>query len=386
MNTDFSAHNAEVKKVWESYHAGTPIRVPMILGTNPRFTMFDHPANPRRITFEQYLLDPEIMLTRQIEHQWWVRHHLPQDAEMGPPSDGWHVGVDFQNTYEAAWFGCRVAFRENQVPDTEPLLQNDDRKRMLFDQGIPDPFGGEWMRRNWDHYEYFQRRIEEGAAYFGYPIVGASPTALGTDGPMTVACNLRGATEFCSDLIGDPDYAQSLLSFITEATIARIKSYRQRLEQPMTTVGWGFADDAIEFLSEQQYKEWIYPHHKRLIEAFSEGGPNSIHLCGDATRHFRFLRDHLNIQSFDTGFPVNFTWLREQLGPEITVAGGPSIALLLNADPDEVRDEVRRILSSGIRAGGRFILREGNNLPPGVPLANLEAMYAACKEFGCYGD
>jgi uroporphyrinogen-III decarboxylase len=47
-----------------------------------------------------------------------------------------------------------------------------------------------------------------------------------------------------------------------------------------------------------------------------------------------------------------------------------------------VRTEVQRILGSGIRYGGRFILRQANNMPPGVPLANLQAMYDAVKEFG----
>jgi hypothetical protein len=29
-------------------------------------------------------------------------------------------------------------------------------------------------------------------------------------------------------------------------------------------------------------------------------------------------------------------------------------------------------------------MKEGNNVPPGMPLANLAAMYAAVKRFGVY--
>jgi uroporphyrinogen-III decarboxylase len=32
--------------------------------------------------------------------------------------------------------------------------------------------------------------------------------------------------------------------------------------------------------------------------------------------------------------------------------------------------------------GGKFILREGNNLAPHTPLENTEAMYYAGREFG----
>jgi len=31
---DFHAHNREVKEVWDAFHAGKPIRVPVVLGLN----------------------------------------------------------------------------------------------------------------------------------------------------------------------------------------------------------------------------------------------------------------------------------------------------------------------------------------------------------------
>jgi uroporphyrinogen-III decarboxylase len=145
-----------------------------------------------------------------------------------------------------------------------------------------------------------------------------------------------------------------------------------------------FADDSIQLISTEMYEDLVFPFHKRLVDTFSEGGPNGIHLCGDATRHFPFLRDHLNMQSFDTGFPVDFTWLRETLGPDVEIQGGPSAPFLVEASPGEVSEEVRRILASGIMKGGRFVLREGNNLAPGTPLENLWAMYDTVREWGTY--
>ena len=380
---DYEQHNTEVREVWEAYHRGQPIRVPMILGINPRFTMFDHPANPSKMTFQQYSEDPQKMLERQCEHQEWVRLHVPQDAEMGMLA-AWNIYVDLQNYFEAGWLGCRVVYYDDQVPDTEPLLQDDSSKRLLFDQGIPDPFEGGLMARNWEFTEYFQRKKEEGFTWKGIPIGSVTPTALGTDGPMTAACNLRGTTEFCMDLLLDPDYARELLDFVTEAAIQRIQAYRKRLGQPLTGAGWGFADDSIQLLSEDTYREMILPYHRKLVDTFSEGGPNSIHLCGDATRHFPMLQKELNIQAYDTGFPVDFSWLRQTLGPDVTIHGGPSVALLRESSPESVRKLVKQILGSGIMQGGRFILREGNNLAPGVPLENLWAMYNACREFGRY--
>jgi uroporphyrinogen decarboxylase-like protein len=382
---DFEKHNAEVKEVWDAYHRRKPIRVPVIFGINPRYTMFDHPANPRRFTFEQFFNDPQVMLERQLEHQEWARLNVPQDVEMGLPKEGWDVAVSFQNSYEAAWLGCELRYYADQVPDTAPLLSDDDKKRMLFDRGIPDPFTGGLMKKNWEFYDYFQQKQKEGWTWKGLPIRSVTPCGLGTDGPLTVACNLRGATEFMTDLGADPGYASELLDFITESTIVRLQSYSRKLGHPFKTPSWGFADDSVQLISTRMYEELILPFHRRLVQTFSEGGPISIHLCGDSTRHFRFLRDALNIRSFDTGYPVDFRWVREQVGPDVDIQGGPPVGFLQTATPDDVRAEVRRILSSGVTEGGRFILREANNMPPGVPLANLQAMYAAAKEHGRYG-
>jgi uroporphyrinogen-III decarboxylase len=241
------------------------------------------------------------------------------------------------------------------------------------------------MVRNWEYYDYFKAKKDMGFTWKGKPIAHVNPAGLGTDGPLTVACNLRGATEFFTDLLSEADYALKLLDYITEATIARIKAYRKRLGLPFKTQSWGFADDSVQLISTETYKGCVFPFHKRLVDEFSEGGPNAIHLCGDSTRHFLFLRDNLNIRSFDTGYPVDFGWLRRELGPDVEVKGGPSVTLLSRSSPDGVREEVKRILSSGIMEGGRFILREGNNLPPGVPLDNLWAMYEAGVEHGRYG-
>lgn len=384
LNIDFEAHNHDVRAVWDAYHAGRPIRVPLVLGVNVRYYLFSPWLNPRRITFKEYFDDPDLMLQTQVEFQHYVRHNLLHDGELGMPKESWGwVSVDLQNTYEAAWFGCPWRFHENQVVDTEPILR-DDNKHMLFDRGLPDPFKDGSMAKNMDYYE----RMKESARTFtfmGLPVAGVSPSGLGTDGPFTAAANLRGATEICMDMYEDPQFVRDLLDFITDATILRIKAYREMLGHDVKPECWGFADDSIQLLSTEMYKEFVLPCHKRLIAGLAGAGPHSIHLCGDATRHFKTIRDELNVKAFDTGFPVDFGALREELGPDVQINGGPSVQFLMRATPEEVREEVRCILSTGVMTGGKFVLREGNNLSPGIPEANVAAMHAAAKEFGTYG-
>ena len=376
MGLDFPTHNAEVEQVWQAYRRGQPTRTPIIVGTNTRYFMFNHQANPQGITFKQYSEDPAVMFEMQLRFQRWLRFNVLQDAALGLPPR-WSIGVDFQNYYEAAWFGCPIRYFDGQVPDTQPVFA--DCPERILAGGLPDPFGGV-MARAWRYYEYFRQRAAH-ETFLDRPI-DVAMTGLGTDGVMTVACNLFGADFVCTAMVEEPERLHRLFEFITQATIARIQAFRQRLGLPMKPPDFGFADDSIALISTPMYRQHVLPHHRRLCQELAGPGPRAIHLCGDATRHFVTIRDALNVQTFDTGFPVDFSALRRQLGPAVRILGGPHIELLRTSTPQQVRQEVRRIMHSGVRQGGMFVLREGNNLAPHTPLENIDALYCAGREFG----
>lgn len=380
---DYDRHNENVRAVWNAYHAGKPTRVPVTLGVNPRILLLNPALNTERITFRQYSEDADTMARVQLRSWRYIRYNLIQDAEMGPPRDGWNIYVDLQNYYEAAWFGAPVEYRDGQVPDTSPILTN-DRKRILFDRGVPDPFAGGVMKRAWDMYEQMIANMRN-YSLDGLPVLSVGPpSGEGTDGPMTVACSLRGATEFCMDLYEDPDYARELLRFITEATIHRIREFRRRLGRDPKPAVWGFADDSIELLSVDTYMEFVLPCHKMLLSELAGEGPHSIHLCGDVDRLMPVLKRELNLNVWDAGFPVDYGAMRKALGPDFQIHTGPRVTTLLHGAPSEVDAECKNILQSGIMTGGKFILRDANNLSPCTPVENLQAMYAAAHKYGMY--
>jgi len=289
------------------------------------------------------------------------------------------------------WFGCSLHYFGNDLPDTSEILKEDKRK--LYHLKDPEPLHGNSSPRAMDFFDYMQAKCPK-MEFDGLPV--KAPDTIpgeGTDGPFDVAYKLRGAAEVCLDMYEDPRYFHDLMTFVTENIIRRMKAVRewrwkQFPDSPDTgrfkVANWGFADDAIALISTADYAEYVYPYHCRLVEEFSDGGPISIHLCGNATHHFKFLKEKLNVQSFDTGFPVDHGALRKELGPDVQIAGGPTIMLLKEGSPETIRQEVRRICESGVMAGGRFILIAANNLAPCTPLENIAAMYDAAKEFGRY--
>jgi len=375
---DFPAHNDEQGRMWAAFWQGKPYRIPIILGTNTRFFLFNSAANSGGTEFQRYIENPDVMFDTALRNARWSRFNLLQDGQLGLP-ERWGVSPDFQNFYEAAWFGCKIHYMDGEVPDTLPAYK--DNPEALLEKGMPGPFDG-IMGRAIEYYERFADRAAH-EEFLERPI-DASPfcCGFGTDGPMTVACNVFGASQVCTMMASAPERLHVLLDFITESTVQRIRAWRARFNQPEKSDGYGAADDSIALISTKMYREHVLPYHRRLYTALGTGKPGSIHLCGNATRHFVTLRDELNVMQFDTGFPVDFGRLRKELGPDVLIQGGPHVELLLSRKPAEIRDEVRRILATGVLDGGKFILREGNNLAPHTPLENTEAMYYAGREFG----
>lgn len=387
---DFKKHNEEVKKLWEDYKERKHERVPVIVGGSIR-NFFENPyLNKDGYTFYQFYNDPEVHIKCQLLFQKWWRENIICDREMGIP-DEWQINIDFQNNYEAGWFGCKIIYLDKFTPpDTEPIFK--DSKYKLYETEPPDPLRGNLLGKAMEFFEYINERCKN-IEFEGRPVKG--PITIpgeGTDGPFTVAAKLRGLTEIFFDMIDDEKYFFDLMEFVTENIIRRMKEIRKwrweregKKEIDFKTDIFGFADDLIANLSVEKYKNFVFPFHKKIVDEFTkENGRVHIHLCGNAQHLFKFLKENLNVYSFDTGFPIDFGRLREELGEEVEIIGGPNIVLLKNGTEKEVEEEVKRICESGIMKGKRFIMREGNNLAPLTPVENIETMYKACKKYGRY--
>ena len=381
---DFARLSDEVKAtVWESYHARRPQRVPVQVVTNNRVLLRDARFDAEGVTYERVFSDAEAMLITQLRWHYLCRrrYHVFCDYPTELPST-WEIGMDVQNVYEAAFFGAPVHFHEREVPDTRPIL-TDDNKRAIFEVDIDQPLERGFFRDKVELCERM-RELADGKTFFDRPISVLPYTALGTDGPLTVAMNLRGPATL-TDLIRDPDYAHQLFDFIVTASVKRHHVFRAHWDLPEQQEVC-MADDSIAMLSTTQHERFLLPHHRKWYDGVDplRNKKRAMHLCGDATRHFKAIRDRCGVTSFDTGFPVDFAALRKELGPDVEILGGVEVPTLLGATPEQVYERAREILKSGITEGGHFVLRDANNLPPNVPWANLAAMYKAAFDFGVY--
>jgi uroporphyrinogen-III decarboxylase len=381
MAFSIEEHNLNAAKVWQDFEEGRPSRVPCVFNIGGQFWMLTPRTNTHGYSFEQYFHDPAVQWQAQLAKRKWLREQPIQDAQLGLPDEWDGLTPDFQNTYEAEWFGCRLVFHDGEVPDSIPMLR--ERKADLAAMSIPDPIHDRVQGRALEFYRYFEERRKRDG-FEDRPVGASVLSGSGTDGPFTVSCNLRGTTELCLDLYEDPKFAHELLGLVTEATIVRLKAVLGFNGAEFPRQGWGFADDSIMLLSETQYREFVLPHHQRLLTTFSQGGPNSVHLCGSVQRLLPLLQKELNIQDFDLGFPVDLGQLRKALGPAALLRGNLHPRILRDGPASLIREQTAAILRSGAMEGGRYIFSEGNNVPPMTPVEHMRAAYETVVSLGTY--
>ncbi len=376
--------NTEKQAVWDAFSSGKPARTPLRWNVNVRTWLLDPALNTEGWTFEDYLRDPQVTLGAQARFQAFATRFYSRSSDRSDTlPERWGCSADVQNCYDAAFFGGTAHAPSGQVPAVAPFLTLDDVDRFLATNFCADLANNPFLRERLAFTEELKRAVR------GFRHEGRGATVsdytLGFDGPVTAGAAIFG-TDFFLLLGMDPEKGERVIGKITRDALTRNRWLRRRAGLPERIAAGGFADDSIQLISSAMYRNLVLKWHVFWCDETDEaaGKPlaRSCHLCGDATRHFKTIRDVVGVGSFDTGFPVDHGGLRRDLGPAVTICGGPHVALLQSGTPEACYHETERILKSGVREGGKFILQEGNNLPPRCPRENLQAVYQACLDHG----
>lgn len=374
VNRDFEKHNQEVKEVWASFQSEQPIRIPLQGGVSIRYYL-----DMCKYNFRDYFLYPEIMLKYQLELQKFNRFNITGDAPAGLPEEWDGIMVDFQNVYEAGWLGCEIEYPEDDVPWSKPILN--ENKAKLNSLKIPQAHDN-LMGKMIDCYDFFKEKSEN--MLFEGRKIKTPRLPVWTMGPFSLATDLRGATELCTDVYDDPGYVHQLLDLATKSVIARIKICYEL----MGIDDWGglaLADDSVVMLSEEKYREFVLPYHKKLFKIFSEKDkPNFMHLCGPAEHLGKILHDELNIRDFETGFATDFQKLKEEMGPDVLYHRTVHPLFLHNKTESQIYQDTKQFIDPEIRENRRLIIRTSNVIAPGTPIEDLKAIYQAIRKYGYY--
>ena len=220
--------------------------------------------------------------------------------------------------------------------------------------------------------ERMQQRVESVAAMAAE--VGHTHSVLGwVEGPLAEYSDLRGLENTMLDLIDKPDMYHQAAEIITQNAIdfaiAQIQAGADMI---------GIGDAAASLVGEQLYEQYVLPFETRLIDAVhNAGGLAKLHICGNINSIIA-LMPKTGVDVIDVDWMVPLDQAREKVGPDITLCGNfdPS-AVLLQGTPQIVADAATECIQ---KAGERFILMPGCEVPQNTPEQNIRAF---CPAQGC---
>jgi uroporphyrinogen-III decarboxylase len=364
-------------RVTQAKHFETPDRVPVIPALAHRFLV------PQvGVRFKDYYADPETMLRTQLLAQKWLMENVRTDAHA---ITGAWVGAwtDFQNTFEAGSLGVEITFNDDDIPwvgkgwvDTGADLRR--LETMDFIHAGINARQIAYRKAMIAAAERYPVRFHGGPVF--YP--GLNPSLTHTsDGPFGVAGDLMGNTELFIAVRERPDFVRELLYIVTDKLIEYLDFCWEEEHLPRPR-DFAWTDDLAVSLSETTYRDLVLPEEQRL--RFHFDGVLTLHMCGASDHLLRTFAQDLRIHEFQGfGYQVNLDRVAEEMGGRVVLIGNVDPMLIHSGTPEDVRQATRRVIEKLAPYRG-LIVQDGNNIPPGSPLANINAMMEASELYGRY--
>ncbi len=367
---------AREERVTKTKRFETPDRVPVIPAINYRYLL---PVIG--IRFREYYNDPEVMLRSQILGQKWLMENVKTDAYSvtGAWVGGW---TDFQNATEASAMGCRVEFPEDDIPVVHEggwVRTEVDLRRLENMDTINHGLNGrqiEFRRAMMQIADKYPVRFQGGPIF--YP--GANPAMTHTsNGPFTNAAYLMGTTEVFLAILERPDFVRELLHIIAEKTIAWLDFCWEEEKLPNRDLAW--TDDLAAYLSADTWQNVLLPYNKRLRDHFDRA---SLHMCGHTNHLLEIFTNQLKIDEYQGfGWEVSLDKVAEIMGGKVVLLGNVNPLLIAEGTPEQVKEATRQVIEKLAPCRG-LIIQDGNNIAPGSPVENINAMMEAAEEYGYY--
>ena len=276
---------------------------------------------------------------------------------------------------EAEAFGCRVKYSDYVVPSIDAHLLQDDKKK-LARLAMPDPYKTARLPGFLEQCEALVR--------------AKPPAAIGAVavGPWTIAMLLRNPETMLLDTFEDPRFIHDVMRVTTDFCTRWGDAIAK------TGIGLSFSEPtaSISLISPDNYREFVAPYHKELVEHFKAKKVGvTTHICGTTYPIFEdVIGCGFSTFSFDLDQQADPTLHVDQLERFMAVARGRAVAIG-NVDATkfekttrEAMDaDVRRCVDAAARHSG-FILSTSCEIPPRSSPEIVQWFMDAAHEYGRY--
>ena len=205
------------------------------------------------------------------------------------------------------------------------------------------------------------------------------------------AMYLRGAERILTDLVDAPATVlaifEKICGFYLEYGRRVLESARGNLD--ILCTGDDFGAQGGPLISPVMWAQFVRPGFQAFIELGKAYGVRVMHhTCGSVFELVEPMIDcGLDILQSLQPEAANMVprTLKQRFGGRISFHGGVSIQNVLpRRTPEDVRSHVRALLEA-MAPGGGFIACTSHNIQADTPMANIEGLFQAYRDFGGYG-
>jgi uroporphyrinogen decarboxylase len=266
--------------------------------------------------------------------------------------------------------GVEVRYRDDTAPVAgKPVL---DSLAQVADLEVPDPYVTFPMSEILEATRILAREIGDKAWI----------CARADQGPMDLAAQLRGISEFMMDLAAgeEADLIHALLDY-SRRVATRYAYALIECGGRSTSIGEPMAGPAV--ISPRHYRRYPWAYEQRMVHELKEHGIIlHLHICGNTER---ITDDFIatGAQVLEVDHKTDAARLKEAARGKTCLLGNVDTNLLALGTPDEV-DAACRELIGRCKPGGGFILGPGCAMAPSTPAENIHALVESAKKYGSY--
>jgi uroporphyrinogen decarboxylase len=201
------------------------------------------------------------------------------------------------------------------------------------------------------------------------------------------AWQIRGYEEFLMDMIEQPAWAQCLLDRIYEQNMIKAKAYAKAGVDWIAT-GDDVANQKAMMFAPAQWRQMMLSRWKNVWRTIKDTNPQSqiwYHSDGNIMDIIPDLLD-AGVDILNPVQPecMDIGEVHRRFGQRATLDGCIGTQSTMPwGKPEDVRKCVKELIENYGRKGG-LILSPTHVLEPEVPIANIDAFFQACREFGTF--
>lgn len=202
------------------------------------------------------------------------------------------------------------------------------------------------------------------------------PVFAGCIGPFSLAGRLYDMTEIMMAIYIEPDAMQLLLEKCTEFLLNYCRAIKRT-----GVAGVIMAEPAAGLLSDEDCRTFSSIHIRRIVEAVQdESFAVILHNCGN-TGHCTQAMLAVGASGYHFGNKADMVEALQSCPADVLVMGNiDPVGVFKQGTPEQVYAETSSLLER-TAVFPNFVLSTGCDVPPRIPVENIEAFYQALAQF-----